>query len=131
MAIRVGCHPDVIAFARRMVRRMREVDIPFMAQTMLRSQAAHRHLLKRGVTDVAVEDAAHCYGMAVDLVHARQHLMLPAKCWQLVGHVGKEVALQLGVEMIWHGSCDAAKPYDPAHWELADWQNRKHGFPFI
>ena len=73
-----------------------------------------------GTTKARAWESPHNYGLAVDIIHGTKAWDLTRKQWEIVGHMGKEVAAQLGVKVVWGGDW---KFYDPAHWELANWRD--------
>ena len=117
---RAGSHPDVIEFERRLVARFRKLGVPMFAHCFFRSDVDQSSLFVRGVSKARAGESPHNYGLAVDIVHGTKAWDLTRKQWDLVGHVGKEVARQLGLEVEWGGDW---RFYDPAHWELANWRD--------
>nr|QJB21342.1 MAG: hypothetical protein [Microvirus sp.] len=119
-ALRAGAHPDVIEFERRLVARFRKLGVPMWAHCFVRSDADQNALFVRGLSKARAGESPHNYGLAVDIVHGTKAWELTRKQWELVGHVGKEVARQLGIDVEWGGDW---KFYDPAHWELSSWRD--------
>jgi hypothetical protein len=58
--------------------------------------------------------------MAVDMVSTNYAWELTKAEWFAIGVIGKRVAERLDIDVVWGG--DWTRPYDPAHWELADWR---------
>jgi len=119
-ARREGAHPDILAFERAFIRRMRKLGVPVFAHSVVRTHAEQRVIHLRG-TGVAPGESAHNHGKAVDLVHGLRAWDMPRPCWLLFGHIGKEVAQSLGIKVRWGG--DFKSRWDPAHWELHPWES--------
>lgn len=117
---RAGSHPDVIEFERRLVARFRKLGVPMFTHCLLRSDVDQTALYARGLSKARAGESPHNYGLAADIVHGTKAWDLTRKQWDLVGHIGNEVARQIGVEFEWGGDW---KFYDPAHWELANWRD--------
>ncbi|MFC3705921.1 M15 family metallopeptidase [Devosia honganensis] len=116
---REGAHPFIVAFEGRFIRRMRALGVPMFAHEVWRMPERQDELYRAGRSKAKAGQSPHNFGCAVDLVHGTQGWNLNDQQWSLIGHVGKEVALSLGVKLVWGGDW---KFYDPAHWELADWR---------
>ncbi|QCS36990.1 hypothetical protein [Tortoise microvirus 39] len=119
-ADRNGAHPDIVAFERAFVRRMRKLNIPVFAHCVVRNNATQGRLYATGRTLAKPGESPHNHGKAVDLVHGVRAWDIPRGAWDVFGHVGKEVAHSLGVKVDWGGEWHF---YDPAHWELEDWRH--------
>lgn len=119
-ALRAGCHPDILEFERKFVRRMAKLGIPMFCHTALRDHEEQSSLYVRGYSNARAGQSPHNYGLAVDIVHGTKAWELTQKQWELVGHLGKELAAQLGIKVEWGGDWAF---YDPAHWELANWRD--------
>lgn len=120
-ANRVGCNLDIQLFERRMVARMQRLGVPMFAHSMRRSEADQRALYVQGVSRVR-SDGPHVAGYAVDIVHSTRAWDIPKVAWNIIGHVGKEVAASAGVDIEWGGDWDF---WDPAHWQIRDWKARR------
>ena len=117
---RAGSHPDIVEFERRFVARCRKIGVPLFAHCFLRSAAEQNKLFAAGTSKARAWESPHNFGLAVDIVHGTKAWDLTRKQWDLIGHIGKEVAAQLGLKVVWGGDW---KFYDPAHWELANWRD--------
>ena len=120
-ADRKDADPDILAFERAFIARFRKLGIPMFAHCVCRPEAVQARLFIQGRTQARPGQSPHNFGMAVDLVHGVRAWDVPRPCWDLIGHVGKEVADRLSLNLTWGGDW---KFYDPAHWELADWEAR-------
>lgn len=118
-ADRKGAHNEILDFERAFIRRLLRLGVPMFAHNMVRSVQDQNGLYARGVSKAAGDKSPHVHGMAVDIVHSRFAWDLHPAQWSLIGHIGKEVAAQNGIDIVWGGDW---KFYDPAHWELADWK---------
>jgi len=123
MANRKGANVDILEFERALLRRFRRLSVPMYAHNMVRTKDEQKALFVRGVSKTP-DKSAHLYGCAVDIVHGTRHWEIPRKAWDLVGHLGKEVAQSLGVKITWGG--DFKSIYDPAHWEITGWRDLPH-----
>ena len=120
-AKRHGAHPDILAFEGAFVRKFRKLDVPMFAHTVVRTHDFHAAKYVMGQANAAPRDCPHVAGCAADLIHAQRAWDVPRDCWELMGHIGKELAHALGIEVVWGGDRQLAFR-DPAHWELADWR---------
>ncbi|QCS37304.1 hypothetical protein [Tortoise microvirus 82] len=118
-AERAGAHADILAFERAFIRRFKRLGVPMFAHCVQRSEATQLRHFAAGTTNARPGQSPHNHGKAVDLVHGIRAWDIPRPAWDLVGHIGKEVARTLGVKVRWGG--DFKSLYDPAHWELEDW----------
>lgn len=129
LAERKGAHPRLREFERLFVKRMaNKHGVPLYAHNMVRTAEEQTALYVRGVTRASAGLSPHNHGLAVDIVHSVHHWDVHRHSWLMLGHIGKELAGQLGLKVVWGG--DWAGLWDPAHWELADWRSLKGGFPF-
>lgn len=137
-AVRKGAHPKILLFERLFIRRLARMGIPFFAHNMVRTHAEQEDLFNRKVSQRRGGESPHNWGCAVDIVHCRYAWNISSAEWRLIGHIGREVAQANGLHMRWGGDWDGdGKPvlddedenfWDPAHWELFDWQ--EYHFPF-
>lgn len=124
-ANRVGADPRILEFADKMVKRCAGLLIPIYPHTIVRTYDDQMSAVVRGVSrdwpDVGLWP--HRFA-AVDLVHGTlQWMDKPAipHAWDVIGHLGKEVAHSMGIKITWGG--DFTRLYDPAHWELTGWRD--------
>lgn len=127
-AVRLGAHRDIKEFERRFIKRCYKLGIPLFAHNMVRTREDQDKLFADGVSKAKGGQSAHNYGMAVDIVHGVRAWNLQPKEWQVLGHIGTELAKSMGVEVVWGGSWTTF--YDPAHWELTGWKRFMDQFPF-
>ena len=128
-ALRKGAHPALVEFERRFIRRMaKKYGVPMFAHNMVRSSAEQAALYVQGVSNARAGESPHNFGCAVDVVHGVKAWGLARESWAMIGHIGEELARQMGLKLVWGGHWH--DPYDPAHWELADWRRLAGGFPF-
>lgn len=126
-ADRETAHPDIIEFERCMIKRMAKHGVPMFASEVIRSDERQAMLKEQGRSKAGPGQSPHQYGMAVDIVHGVKGWNLNGDQWRLVGHVGKELAIQKGMKLVWGGDWSF---YDPAHWEIAGWKAWQDQFPF-
>lgn len=132
-----GAHPKILEFADAMVRRMCKLGVPMFPHCIIRTRGEQNAAYALGHSQISGNKPyAHQFA-AVDLIHGTKAWELPERCWDLVGHVGNEVARQLGIHITWGGDWDGdgiktdQKLYDPAHWELTGWRNLEPVAPFL
>lgn len=116
-----GAHDEIVEFGRKFVRRFQKLYIPMFAHCIMRTPEEQDALFVQGFSKLRGRDGAHVNGCAIDLIHGVRGWELARKEWDLVGHVGYEVAQQMGLKLQWGGEWHS--PYDPAHWELLDWRD--------
>ena len=112
-------HSDIQRFAAYLVEALRRRNIPMYVHTAYRTKKEQDAAFRRGVSNLQWPRAAHCQGMAVDIVHARYHWELTKQEWALIGKIGKDIAKKLNIPIEWGG--DWQRPWDPAHWQLEYW----------
>lgn len=124
-AVRDGAHPLICEFADKMVKRFRELGIPMFPACIIRTQGEQHAMFRAGVSNDRPDDGLWPHmAFAVDIIHGQLGYMdelnkkLPV--WALVGHIGKEVAISMGIKIKWGG--EFRKLYDPAHFELENWR---------
>lgn len=119
-AKREGAHPDLLEFERLLVKRLAKLGVPVFASEVWRDKSRQAELYVKGFTKAPPGKSPHQHGMAVDIVHSTKGWELTPRQWQLIGHLGKELAASKGIKITWGG--DFKSLYDPAHWELANWK---------
>lgn len=123
-AHRDGAHADILEFERRLISRCRKLGVPLFGHCVNRGAVEQNSLFVRGLSKARYGQSPHNYGLAVDIVHGTKAWDLTRRQWSIIGHIGKEVAAQLGIKVEWGGDWSF---YDPAHWELADWREIRAG----
>ncbi|QCS37251.1 hypothetical protein [Tortoise microvirus 75] len=126
-AIRIGANPQLLLHMRLMVARFKQVGIPVFPSEIVRSHERQNQLKADGFSKASGAKAPHPYGCAYDLVHSVRGWNLSKKQWEVFGHVGKELAIQRNIPMIWGGDW---KFYDPAHWQLKEWRQIMTDYPW-
>lgn len=127
-AVREGAHPDILEFEKRMRRRLAKLGVPVFAHCVVRS--IEQQAIEFAQGDSKVKFGPHNVGCAIDLIHATRGWKLTRPQWQLIGHVGQEIVTQAGLDIVslaWGGDW---KFYDPAHWEITDWQSVQASYPW-
>lgn len=118
-AIRTQADPQILLFERLLVRRMLKIGVPMFASEVMRGAERQAQLFKEGRSKLT--SGPHMAGMAVDIIHSVRAWDMSKLQWDLIGHVGKDVARSEGLQIKWGG--DWKTFYDPAHWEREDWHN--------
>lgn len=121
-AVRKGADARIIIFADKLISRMAKLGVPMFAHNMVRTWDEQDALKAQGVSNASGGQSPHNFGLAVDIVHSIKAWDLTRESWDDIGHIGKEVAKQNGVPIVWGG--DWSRPWDPAHWELKNWRSR-------
>jgi hypothetical protein len=135
-ADRTGARPELVEFERKLVKRAFKLGIPLFAHAFVRTGDDQNRLYVKGVTKARAGESPHNFGAAVDLIHGTKAWDLTRKQWAIIGHLGKEVAAAVRVNLppsddpgaprtgplriTWGGDWEF---YDPAHWELTDWRD--------
>lgn len=102
-AERRGADPALLEFERLFVSRCRELDIPVYAATVFVSEAVQNRLFVTGKSDQKAGESPHNEGLAVEILHSQYGRDLPARAWQLLGHIGEEIARRSGIPVEWAG----------------------------
>lgn len=110
---RPGCDPAIKRFERSFVRRLTKLEIPAYCRSMLRSNAEQTMLFVTGQSPDLPGLSAHETGEACDIFVADWEEQLPRLAWELIGHIGEEVAISHGTHIQWGG---LARPH---HWEIS------------
>jgi hypothetical protein len=116
-------HPDITRFSIAFIEACRERGIPMIAFETYRTPERQQKLLKKGVTKAAPGNSPHQYGCAVDLLVIPQWWEATRDQWAVIGVIGKEVARKKKINVTWGG--DFKSIWDPAHWELSNWEQYK------
>lgn len=122
-ALRDGAHPDIIEFERKLVKRFADLGVPVFAHCVIRTSEEQLRLFNEGFSKDTPKDGLWPHkAYAVDIIHSKLGWMdaLP-QGWQIIGHIGHEVAISMGIKITWGG--DWKHFHDPAHFELSDWKN--------
>lgn len=122
-ANREGAHPRILEFTDKMVKRCAMLSIPVFPHCIVRTEADQASAYVRGVSWDSPDDGMWPHRFAaVDIIHCQYAWMdkIP-HAWDVMGHLGKQVAISMGLQIVWGGDF-SAKKHDPAHWELAGWK---------
>lgn len=136
-ANRHGAHPDIIRFTEAMVKRCRALSVPVFPYAMVRTPAEQtaEYVFGKENHDGNSPYPHRCF--AVDICHCVWGHDLPSPCWDVLGHIGQEVAKSLGIPITWGGEWDwnpkedDYRLYEPAHFELAHWRSLVPVPPFM
>lgn len=127
-ANREGAHPKILEFEDAFIKRMKALGVPMYAHCVVRTFEDQQAAFVRGVSKDSPSDGMWPHRFAaVDIIHSVQQWGMPEKSWDLIGHIGFEVAKARGIAMVWGGDWDGDGRkegfWDPAHWELAFWRS--------
>ena len=120
-AHRDGAHDEILDFERLLVKRLRKFGVPVFAHCVWRSRHDQNALWVAGNSRAKGGQSPHNFGCAVDIIHGLHGWSIPAKSWEMIGHMGKELAASKGWKIEWGGDWSF---FDPAHWQLANWRLR-------
>ncbi len=118
-ADRIGADPRILEFERKLIKRARKMGVPLFAHCVIRTSHEQNNLFLAGRSKARAGESPHNYGCAVDVIHGTKGWSLSRRQWEVLGHLGKELAASLGLKVTWGGDWSF---YDPAHWELSDWR---------
>lgn len=136
-ANREGAHPQILAFEKALIKRMADLGVPMFAHCVIRTPADQNAAFVLGHSRISGDDPYPHRFAAVDIIHSTKGWNMPEKAWDLIGHVGFEVAKRLSIPIVWGGDWDGdgdktdQKLYDPAHWEWAFWRGVETTPPFM
>lgn len=119
-ADRQMAEPAILEFERKLVKRAFKLGIPLFAHCVQRGAQDQNRLFVQGRSKAKAGESPHNFGAAVDLIHGTKGWDLTRKQWEIIGHLGKELAKSLSLKIEWGGDW---KFYDPAHWELKNWRD--------
>lgn len=115
-----GVHPDLLAFNNAFVAKCASFGMPVFSNEIWRSPERQNELNARGNSNAGAYESPHQYGCATDIVSGLHFWDVPRLCWDILGHMGHELAIQKGIDITWGGEFRTL--YDPAHWELTHWK---------
>lgn len=95
-----GLDPDVFEYVQGFRRQMENIGIPVVPDVVATSADAQRWFV------FELEDEAPSTltpGRSFAMRHALRGHTMPEICWRIFGHVGREVAGKLGVDVRWGG----------------------------
>jgi len=121
-AERENAHLLIVEFEQAFVKRCKVLGIPMFSHCVVRTRKMQQEVYAKGLSK---NDGSKAYAhqhCAADIVHSKYAWNMNKDQWKLLGHIGKEVAHLHGIAIVWGG--DWKDPYDPAHWELAQWRER-------
>lgn len=118
---------DLQRFYERFQAALKARGIAMVLFQANRSHLEQDALFSKGVSKARAGQSAHQYGCAVDVIHFKKAWGLSKREWAVIGAIGKEAARKANVKVVWGG--DFKSIYDPAHWELADWRERRSAYP--
>lgn len=133
-AMRIGAHPDMLKFTIKFIAKLRRLGIPAFASEIVRTAERQRQLYAAGYSNAVGAKAPHPYGCASDIIHSKLGWKLSKKQWEFYGELGKELAKQIAIPIVWGGDWPPIVEnvgWDPAHWQLKHWRQEMSGFPFM
>lgn len=130
-AERLGAHPLITEFTRKLVQRAAKVGVPLFPHCIVRSAEDQASAFARGVSWTPPTRPYPHRAFAVDIIHStlgwmdKPHIK---HAWELIGAMGMETAKSMGIKVTWGADWDKdgdtadERAYDPAHWELENWR---------
>lgn len=122
-ANRVGAHPHIVEFSDKLVKRGAQLGIPLFPLCIVRTREDQASAYVRGASRDSPEDGLWPHmAFAVDIIHGTLGYMdrpIIFHAWEIVGHLGKEVAASMDIKIEWGGDW---KWRDAAHFELKGWK---------
>lgn len=112
-----GAPPEIRQFAWRFMRALRARGLPFYVHTCFRHPNEQLELQRKGLSKLSF--GPHQRSCAIDVVSSIDHWEIPDDLWYYVGTLGESVARSVDLPIEWGGRW---KFYDPAHWQMKDWQ---------
>lgn len=128
-----GAHPAILDWHDWVQSKLRGMGIPMFAHSVVRT---YEQQMTEFVDGDSKDSPADGYwphkGTAIDLIHSNRGWKLTEQEWALIGHVGHEVARQHGLKLVWGGNDGPGDRFkwDPAHWEVANWRDVQHLYPW-
>lgn len=93
-----GLDPAMAEFVQAFQRHAAGLGVPVHCDVAwIRNEDAAR-LYVLGQADMLPADNPYAVGRAVDIVHSVRGRKLPPICWDIMAHIGQEVAGKLGLE---------------------------------
>lgn len=122
-------------FAASLIEVLRHQNIPMWVHCAFRTKAEQETAFQGKNSKLRWPIASHCQGRAVDIVHGKFAWELTRQEWNHIGKIGKDVLARINrqravkdrFELVWGG--DWSSPWDPAHWEIADWRDHINPAP--
>lgn len=131
-----GAAPELLDFLWLFYKRMDGRGIPVYAHTIVRTPEQQLQEFLDGDSRDDPRDGLYPHkGTAVDIIHSIYAWDMSEYEWLIFGEVGKELAIQRGLDMVWGGDwikkgSNAKVGWDPAHWELRDWRKLCAKYPW-
>ncbi|QCS36982.1 hypothetical protein [Tortoise microvirus 38] len=129
------CDIRLLVWAAQFQMMAKARDIPLYVHAALRSKAVQNQHVRDGTSKAKYPHSAHNIGEAVDIVHGTYHWDLNRAEWDLLHTLGRLALDQINTRLrvadrlalTWGGHFKTL--YDPAHWEISDFQHRTRELP--
>jgi hypothetical protein len=118
-----GVHPQIVEFWKAFRDECGKRNISVRAFEFVRSAKRQNELKAQGRSNAPAGKSPHQYGCAVDIISSKHGWNLTKKEWDILIAIGDEVARKRKIKMKNGAAFDGL--YDPAHWELKNWQQYK------
>lgn len=135
-------HVDIrlMRWAALFIEYARKRGIPLYAHTALRGEAEQNRVNHLGHSKAEYPLSAHNIGEGVDIVHSVYHWELTPQEWRFLAILAQAALRRINttlpkaeqLSLNWGG--DDGTPsdkfrWDPAHWEISDFRNRRRRLP--
>lgn len=129
-ANREGADAKIRLFTVKLIRKMAGLGVPMFVHCMVRTYEEQLNEHREGNSKDSPLDGVWPHRRhAADIIHSNRAWGLTDKQWLQVGHVGKQVASDNGIAIVWGGDFKPLNKsglgWDPAHWELKNWRQMK------
>lgn len=108
-------------FARKLLRRLDGLNMPFRATVGLMNYAEAQHRYVTGRDPWLPMENPFFDGVAIRFAHCLLEGGMDPKCWSLFGEIGFDVARLAQIPVMWGGFNDPHNlPPDPGFWQVYD-----------
>lgn len=126
--------PRLMVWAAMFQADAKKRGIPLYVHSCLRDKLTQNDLKAKGRSKASYPQSAHNIGEAVDIVHGTLHWDMSPQEWKTLYALGSLTLDRLNatlkkenkLSLAWGGNWSF---YDPAHWEVSDFRNRRRELP--
>lgn len=108
-------HEEVRLFGRTLLTKTAKMGIPLYITSGFRDRALQSELYVKGLDTSPPRGSPFEYGCAIRIGHSAIGSIMPAMCWEIIGHIAEEICRQKGFRIEW------GELYDPSYFALTDW----------
>lgn len=129
------CDVRLVVWAAQFQLLAKKRDIPLYVHAALRSKSVQNEHVRRGTSKAKYPLSPHNIGEAVDIVHGTYHWDMTKAEWALLHTLGRLALDRVNsrlraadkLALTWGGHFKTL--YDPAHWEISDFEHRTRALP--